>query len=339
MSETPIISVIVPTFQRRKSVVKLLAALARQKHHKPFETLVIVDGSTDGTVEAVKAQRLSFPCRVIEQENRGQAAARNRGAAHAAADVLVFFDDDVIPRPNFLDRVTARLESGVDVVLARIQVGDWVSDSLIARDARCWDADRHQALLSGQTSYEHIVFAATAVRRSCFEQLGGFEESFTFRDSYGNEDVEFGYRLLKAGAKVAYEPLAIACCQILSEPTQILQREYQTGRNDVRLVQMHPELARPRFAPLFAESRIHRVIGPVILALPALRGLFVPLHRPLRRALGKGLSGPLIFRAWLLIRAVEYWRGVADAEGRAIVRNLQGINLRSELHAKPLRDE
>src|SRR4051812_683556 len=73
-------SIIIPTFQRREVVLASVQALSASKF-KSFEVIVVVDGSTDGTADALRSLHCPFPITVIEQPNSGAAAARNRGAA------------------------------------------------------------------------------------------------------------------------------------------------------------------------------------------------------------------------------------------------------------------
>ena len=76
-------SVIIPTYQRRDVLVETLQAIAELETPWPCELVVVVDGSTDGSAEAARAVPVPFPVRVVVQDNRGSAAARNHGLRHA----------------------------------------------------------------------------------------------------------------------------------------------------------------------------------------------------------------------------------------------------------------
>src|SRR5689334_5546282 len=99
----PLVSVITPTYNRRKSLLATLRALESQSFpaHQ-FEVVVISDGCTDGSADACRALQTSYTLHVIEQANAGPAVARNVGCQQARAPLLVFLDDDVIPDPDFL---------------------------------------------------------------------------------------------------------------------------------------------------------------------------------------------------------------------------------------------
>src|SRR3954468_11065279 len=99
----PSLSVVVPTYQRRDPVRRLLDALAPQLAADD-EVIVVVDGSTDGTVEMLGAMSYPVPLRVQTQPNSGLAAARNAGIAAATGDVVWLVDDDMIPSDGLVDR-------------------------------------------------------------------------------------------------------------------------------------------------------------------------------------------------------------------------------------------
>jgi glycosyltransferase involved in cell wall biosynthesis len=97
MSESSLsISVIVPTYNRRETLICSLETLFVQTvPASQVEIIVVVDGSTDGTVETLRHLRPECRFQVIEQENRGPAAARNAGARAAESELILFLDDDM----------------------------------------------------------------------------------------------------------------------------------------------------------------------------------------------------------------------------------------------------
>ncbi len=313
----PVLSIVIPTRGRRDSVLLTLESLVDQDWTcEPIEVIIVVDGQGDGTAQAVRARELPLELQVVEQEHAGVAAARNRGARLAAGEWLLFLDDDVRVQPGYLAAVTGLLAADVDVVLTRLVVGDWVPDSLLSREVRGWHEAEHQVRESGRMRCETIHFPSTAIRKTVFEQAGGFDESFTAGGSYGNEDVELGHRLLEAAAQVRYCPEAVGQTGVVVDTDLAMRREYQVGHNDVALVRKHPDLAGNRFGLKFENSRTHRILAPIMLSLPLPLGALAPLRALVRWLVRREAAGATAYRIWFAVRAMHYWRGVRDAGGR-----------------------
>ncbi len=111
LKETPEITVGVSTFNRKDYLRESLESLQNQTFHD-FEIIVVDDGSTDGTREMI---RRDFPgIRYLYQENQGDAAAKNKVAAHARGRYLVFNDSDDLFLPDALERLYAPLVNDPD---------------------------------------------------------------------------------------------------------------------------------------------------------------------------------------------------------------------------------
>ena len=118
-SASPTLAIIIPTHDRRAAVERALRALSCQSYLPEWtEIIVVADGCSDGTAD-IATVGWAVPMRIIEQTRQGPAAARNRGAAAATADILIFLDDDIEVWPGF---VAAHLEAqGNDP--ARVVIG------------------------------------------------------------------------------------------------------------------------------------------------------------------------------------------------------------------------
>ena len=102
----PLFSVLIPSYNRREILWCCLQALARQTLPKEqFETIVVDDGSTDGTSAVLESWQKQSPYafRFFQQENRKQGAARNLGARHAKGRYLLFLGDDILATESLLE--------------------------------------------------------------------------------------------------------------------------------------------------------------------------------------------------------------------------------------------
>ncbi|MGV3722831.1 MAG: glycosyltransferase family 2 protein [Actinomycetota bacterium] len=206
----PSVSIIIPTHNRRGPLLTTLAALCDVAYPSPWEVIVVDDGSTDGTDLAIREQTAlnGINLRYLWQENSGPAAARNRGAAAAAGDVLIFIDDDILVKPDFVaDHADALLQNPGCWVSGRIAHPEELRSTPFGeyRDA-VWERfhQRHPqdrlAETSGGSAANLSLWAAD------FERLGGFDESF---HTPSCEDWDLGIRARAAGIRVLYHPLLV----------------------------------------------------------------------------------------------------------------------------------
>lgn len=103
LSPTPAVSVVIPAYNCGRYIPDALESILRQTI-SGFEIIVIDDGSTDGTEQAVASFRGENRIRYYRQSNLGPGAARNRGIAQARADIIAFLDADDILEPESLQR-------------------------------------------------------------------------------------------------------------------------------------------------------------------------------------------------------------------------------------------
>ncbi|HEX4435957.1 MAG TPA: glycosyltransferase family 2 protein [Solirubrobacteraceae bacterium] len=176
------IDVIVPAYNQWELTAGCLAGLARQT--VAHQAIVVDDGSSDGTPARVREQ---FPdARVIELgENRGYTAAVNRGVAAGTGEYLVLLNNDVEPRPEFLERLVApmRAVGGIGSVASlMLRPGQAAIDSLgVTADATLAGFARLQGRPTAEADASSPTLTgpegtAGAYRRSAWEQVGGLDE-------------------------------------------------------------------------------------------------------------------------------------------------------------------
>jgi GT2 family glycosyltransferase/peptidoglycan/xylan/chitin deacetylase (PgdA/CDA1 family) len=316
-------SVVVPTYERRETVMRSVLALQDQEL-RDFEVVVAVDGSSDGTAAALRALSPSFPLRVLEQPNQGRAAAVNAGAAAAGGDVLLILDDDMSADRRLLAEHDRSHREGADVVMGDIPLDPSSPRNLLSWGVGWWARARCERLSSGEEEIgiADLLTGQMSISREAFEEIGGFDVGFTREGLFGGEDLDLGYRLQKAGRKVVFNPRAISFQYYAVDPLSYLDRAYESGRADWELVAKHPELSvRMQGSPRFTTRRTRLLLTPL---LRAPRGLSLPLRLGAAAIVRSRRNTARLRRLFFAVRTLEYLRGKqaaqrAEAGGEAIV--------------------
>lgn len=186
----PRLSVIVPARDAAgylpRTLPALLAALPPSS-----ELIVCDDGSRDGSAEIAAA----LGCRVERSARpEGAAAARNRGAALARGEILVFVDADVRVRPETLPALLAPL---LDAEIAAA-FGSYDADPPpVSTVSRYKNLAHHFVHQRSRPEASTFWSGCGAIRADVFRAVGGFDAAIA-----GIEDVELGYRLRERGYRV-----------------------------------------------------------------------------------------------------------------------------------------
>ncbi len=307
-------SVIVPTFQRRDTVLRTMRALDRQTE-RDFEAIVVVDGSSDGTAAALRELPASFPLRVIEQENSGAAQARNAGAAVATGELLLTLDDDMEADPAMLSEHDRSHREGADVVLGDMPVHPDSPPGMLSWGVGEWARSRCERLSAegAEIRLDDFLTGQLSISRAAYDAVGGFDAGFTREGMFGGEDIDFGYRLRKAGFEIVFNSAAISCQYYDIDPARYLKRTWEAGRSDWELVAKHPELAGAMGAsPRFKTRRSRWLLSPFVVA-PAI--LSAPLRAAAVAIVRSGHNGPRARRFFFAVRTLEHLRGERSAAG------------------------
>jgi GT2 family glycosyltransferase len=196
--------VVIPTRRRWDTLRLTLDALSAQSA-VGFETIVVADG-TDQEVPALPGVR------VVQQEHSGPGVARNRGVAESTRPLLLFIGDDMIPAPRLVEshlaRHLARPEPHVGVLgrivwhpsIARRRLHRWLDWSGALFDYRLLELQADE-----DAGWTRFYSSNVSMKRALFEDAGGFDPDFFF----DYEDLDFGWRLGRAGMHLLYEPRAV----------------------------------------------------------------------------------------------------------------------------------
>lgn len=217
MPDSPIISVVIATFNRKHLLAGCLDSLANQVSASGlFELIVVNDGSTDDTASYLDtfSATVAFPVKVCHQANSGVAAARNQGIALASGDVIAFTDDDCLLRADWIASLVRLWQLAADDVGGIGGLLDTVcdTDSLLADYLRFIDEfnhlpvitplavrPRHISRCDGTEQVAYLRTSNASFRVAALRKVGSFNEAFR---RPGGEDPDLSYRILAAGYRL-----------------------------------------------------------------------------------------------------------------------------------------
>ena len=310
-------SIVIPTYQRRELVTSAVKAL-EQLEGPNFEAIVVVDGSTDGTAEALRALDASFPLRVVEQSNAGASRARNHGARLASGEVILFLDDDMEATEGLLAAHDAAYARGADAVVGHIPVHPDAPRTFLAEGLTRWAEERLRRLVEGggDLTFADILTGQLSVRREVFAALDGFDEDFTRGGSFGNEDLDFGRRLFDGGYRVVFAPDAVTLQYYAITPPAYLRQWHQAGCADVVYIRKHPGELERVYRSRRPGRRVNRYLWRPLVRVPVLRDVVAAAaRRAVLAAAARRPNDARVSRVFFWLRDLEYWRGVSREGG------------------------
>lgn len=184
MSEK-LVSVVIPTYNRAEQVPGAVRSV-RQQTHSSHEIIVVDDASGDATEQRVRDRKDDDLKYLRHERNRGASASRNTGAREASGDWIAFLDSDDRWEPE-------RLERQLDAVREASETPGLVYSgvTVMEEDGVQILPDHRGDIYRRQLERDRTGPTSTwLVRTECFEELGGFDESYPVRNDY-----EFSIRL------------------------------------------------------------------------------------------------------------------------------------------------
>lgn len=301
--DKPLVSVIVPVYNRKRLIIDALDSIHAQSH-RPLEIIVVDDGSTDGTVdrinEWIRRHQADGPfhARLCCQHHQGGNAARNHGIAMANGTLIAFLDSDDLWFPQKLEKQlpllsdkevgavycgveTVALDSGERMMpTKRDYPYGWLLQALLVRD------------VTAPTS-------TYLIRRAALDSVGRFDQSLEAR-----QDWDLWIRLAaRYRIEVVGEPLVYyrqhSGPRTISDPYREVRAYRQIREKYASLLRMQPPHVKRA-----ARSSYFKRMGRVHFH----QGLSMP------RALGYYLmaiaANPRDFDAWAAFAAPMIPRGL-----------------------------
>ncbi len=239
------ISIIIPTYNRKDELEDLLPSLRQQECSCSFEIIVVDDGSTDGTCELLKnlAEDWKGRLRFLKQNRAGPGAARNLGIKHAHGDILVFVDSDCIAPFGWLDNLTSVFDKPQVGAVGGSELAP-IDDCLLRRcQSYVMTAFLTTGGLRGKKGKKLGVYYPRgfnmAVRKCAVDAVGGVPNRFH------GEDILLSLKVKQIGYTLEYVPDAAIYHHRRATVSQYFRQLYRMGKARVEMIHLHKSLLEP----------------------------------------------------------------------------------------------
>lgn len=231
----PGVSFVVPVLNGRRTLRPALQGILRQRDGRPFEVVVVDDGSTDGSRALLDKYSAAGTVRLLDGPGRGAAAAINAGIREARYPVICQIDQDVILRRGWLAPLLKALECP-GVAAAQ---GHYVT----RRGARFWaramgrDLEHRYSKIAG-AFVDHVCTGNTAYRAQALHQVELLDE----RLGYGYDN-DLSYRLAARGHRLAFCRDAISVHRWREDFRGYVRQQFGVGYGRLDVIARHPRRA------------------------------------------------------------------------------------------------
>ncbi len=265
------VTVVVATFNRGPLLKDLIDDLGKQTYPSDaFEVIVVDDGSKEPVAAMLEGVKVPYAFRIETQDNRGAAAARDRGVQIATGDIIIVTDDDMRLEPDFIAQHVASHDGGASVVLGQICPSPSLQRMPLFERFHAYQLKLFaEGIRSGRTRVRgvHVCTGNLSFRRDDYLRLGGFDSSLS-----RSEDRELGVRLELAGAKLVFNEHAKTIHASDHADLEVwLRRCFLYGVYDHRISRKHPdvEIADPwrfffRISPISRPLMLVPIVAPYI---------------------------------------------------------------------------
>ncbi|WP_420826524.1 glycosyltransferase family 2 protein [Neomicrococcus lactis] len=238
---------VVPTRGGISRLPRLVEAFASQSQQE-FEVIFVVDGDLDGSSDYLSSSlvkdKLTHSRVITFSENRGRSVALNEGFSASNGEILIRCDDDLEPNPGYIQNHIDRHERLVQGVVGLTR--NVLPDTPYAR-AYGNEADRlaEKAALDISSGLRWRHWAGNvSIPRSIWSKVGMYDISYR---RYGWEDVDYGYRIHRAGYPIVIAPELTTPHHAAAVTTKIRSlRALHSGAARDKFVELHGEDVLPQ---------------------------------------------------------------------------------------------
>ncbi|MCD6369454.1 MAG: glycosyltransferase [Thermoproteales archaeon] len=274
MSERHTVSVIIPAKNGGQLLYNLVYTLLKKQTLTPSEVIIVYDGVLDEYIEKI----LEMGGKVIfSGERKGANRARNIGVEEAKGQILVFTDEDCIPSSTWIEKIVEEMNQlNVEAVAGSTFMANpqfffsrYLDESVLT------SSPKYSKRIILKNDYPPGVVIATcnfAVRRDAWKRVKGFDEEYKW---YGSDDMDLGFKLLKAGYRIACSPKPIVYHFHRTALTKILKRYFQYGQGFAIYSKKHPESSFTRISRAGLLATFTWITSAIIMVLGGL--IYPPL--------------------------------------------------------------
>jgi glycosyltransferase involved in cell wall biosynthesis len=242
------ISVIIPTYNRCSVLVRTLEAYGAQDYGRLIREIIIIDdGSTDGTAEAVRELQKHSKLNIVymHQDNCGPARARNRGIAAAGSRLVFITGDDIVPDEGLVkEHFETHKRFNFDKKIAVLGKVAWPSEIKVTPFMEYINE------FGLQFGYSIIPNADNVPYNFFYTSNISLNRSFLLQDKLFSpkfphaawEDCELGYRLSRRGLRIVYNRHAVGYHHHAISFSSFRRRQELSGYSACIFASLHPEL-------------------------------------------------------------------------------------------------
>jgi mycofactocin glycosyltransferase len=231
------VTVVVPVRDNAAGVRRLVSALRGLR-------VIVVDDGSQRPIEPQDFIGAHCDIEVLRHaRSKGPGAARNTGLAACNTDFVAFMDSDVSPRRGWLEALLGHFcDPTVALVAPRI-IGLSQGENAVARYEAVHsslDLGQREAPVLPHSTVSYVPSAAIICRCTAIRGVGGFDETLM-----SGEDVDLCWRLIEAGARLRYEPIAQVAHDHRTELRDWIARKAFYGGSAAPLSVRHPDKTAP----------------------------------------------------------------------------------------------
>ena len=197
-----------------------------------FEIIVVNDGSTDDTEKLLESTE---GIRAFHLDPSGLSAARNYGAKMSKGEILAFTDDDCRPDVHWLAWLAHAFTTSEHAAIGGPNLAPQPDSLALSLTTAAPGAPTHVML--DDTTAEHLPGCHLSVRRSAFDQIGGFDKQF----HTAGDDVDFCWRIRDAGHTLGFCGASFVWHYRRATPWRYLKQQMGYGKAEALLFKKHPQ--------------------------------------------------------------------------------------------------